>query len=254
MINWYKIVLSYLWIAPHFLLAGIAFLLCKRRLHLKYPVFFGYVCYEIAEFVLLFLVYRHELNLRLYYAPIYLGTLVISTALRFGIIQEIFNNVFREQEQSVTLARGSLRWTTVFLVTVAILCSLSVSGHMAGTLIAGAAWVERGVAIIQCGLVLFLFLFSRLVGLSLESYAFGMAFGFGVLSSVELANWAMHTQELSVSAAKVLNFLPTGGYHIAVLIWLAYLIVPVRKPLQPPEEPVMHDVHHWNNELERFLQ
>jgi hypothetical protein len=254
MIHWYKFVLLYLWIAPHFLLAGVAFLLWKRRLHLKYPVFFGYVCYEIVEFFLLFLVSQRNLNLRLYYAPIYLGTLVISTALRFGIIQEIFNNIFREQEQSETLARGSLRWTTVFLVTVAILCSLFLSGHTASTLIAGAAWVERGVAIIQCGLVLFLFLFSGLLGLSLESYAFGMAFGFGVLSSVELANWAMHTQELSVSAAKVLNLLPTGGYHVAVVVWLGYLMVPARKSIQPPDEPVMCDVHHWNNELERFLQ
>jgi len=110
MIHWYKFVLLYLWIAPHVLLAGVAFLLGKRRLHLKYPVFFGYVCYEIVEFFLLFLVSQRNLNLRLYYAPIYLGTLVISTALRFGIIQEIFNNIFREQEQSETLARGSLTY------------------------------------------------------------------------------------------------------------------------------------------------
>jgi hypothetical protein len=254
MINWYKFVLLYLWVTPHLLLAGVAFLLWKRRLHLRYVVFFTYACYEIVEFFLLFLVSQRNLNLRLYYAPIYLGTLVISTALRFGIIQEIFNNIFRAQEQSETLAPDSLRWATVFLVTIAILCSLFLSSHTASTFIAGAAWVERGVAIIQCGLVLFLFLFSGLLGLSWDSYAFGMAFGFGVLSSVELANWAMHTQELSVSAAKVLNLLPTGGYHIAVLIWIGYLIVPARRSIQPPDEPIMYDVHHWNNELERFLQ
>ena len=252
MIHWYKLVLLYLWIAPHLLLVGVAFLLWKRRLHVKHPVFFGYVCYEIAEFFLLFLVSQRSLNLRPYYAPIYMGTLVISTGLRFGVFQEIFSTIFREQEQSETLARGFLRWTTVFLVTTAILCSLFLSGQPASTLIAGVAWVERGVAIIQCGLVLFLFLFSGLLGLSLESYAFGIVLGFGVLSSVELANWAMHTQELSVSAAKILNLLPTAGYHLAVVVWLGYLIVPATVRIQHTEQP-MHEVKEWSLELKRFL-
>jgi hypothetical protein len=252
MIDYYKLVLLYLWIAPHFLLAGVAFLLWKRRLYLKYPAFFGYVCYEIVEFFLLFLVSQRHLNLRLYYTPIYLGTLAISTGLRFGIIHEIFNTLFREQEQSEMLARSSLRWTTAFLVIIAIFCSLFLSGHTASTLIAGAAWVERGIAIIQCGLVLFLFLFSGLLGPSLESYAFGMAFGFGVLSSLELANWAMHTEELSVFAAKALNLLPTGGYHLAVVVWLGYLIVPATARVQQTEPP-MDEVKEWNLELKRFL-
>lgn len=252
MTHWYKLVLLYLWIAPHLFLVGIVFLLWKRRLHLKYPVFLGYVCYEIAEFFLLFLVSQRSLNLRLYYAPIYLGTLVMSTGLRFGVLQEIFNAIFRDQEQSETRARSTLRWTTVFLITIAILCSLFLSGNTAGTLVAGVAWVERGVAIIQCGLVLFLFLFSGFLGLSLESYAFGIALGFGVLSSVELANWAMHTQELSVSAAKFLNLLPTGGYHLAVVVWLGYLIVPATVRIHHTEQP-MDEVKEWSLELKRFL-
>jgi hypothetical protein len=252
MIHWYNLVLLYLWIAPHLLLTWVAFLLLKRRLHVKYPVFFGYVCYEIIEFVLLFLVSQRNLNLGAYYAHIYLGTLAISTALRFGVIQEIFDNIFREQKQSETVARVSLRWTTLFLVTLAILCSVFSSGHTSSTLIAGTAWVERGVAIIQCGLVLFLFLFSGLLGLSLQSYAFGMAFGFGVLSSVELANWAMHTEDLSVSAAKVLNLLPTGGYHVAVVVWLGYLIIPARIRIQHSERP-MAEMKEWNLALKRFL-
>jgi hypothetical protein len=252
MIHWYNLVLLYLWIAPHLLLTWVAFLLLKRRLHVKYPVFFGYVCYEIIEFVLLFLVSQRNLNLGAYYAHIYLGTLAISTALRFGVIQEIFDNIFREQERAETIARVSLKWTTLFWVSVAIVCSIFLSGHTSGTLIAGAAWVGRGVAIIQCGLVLFLFLFSKLVGVSLQSYPFGMALGFGVLSSVELANWAMHTQDLSVAAAKILNLLPTGGYHIAVLLWIGYLIAPASNTVQPFELSLA-TVKEWNVELKRLL-
>jgi hypothetical protein len=38
-----------------------------------------------------------------------------------------------------------------------------------------------------------------------------------------------------------------------VLIWLGYLFAPAKVIVQPRELPV-GDVHHWNTELERFLQ
>jgi len=252
MMNWFSLVSYYLWVAPHVLLIPVAIILLKRRLYTKFPIFTVYVCHELAEFVVLFAISHLGHNQGVLYVRAFLSTLAISTALRFGVIQEIFNNVFREEKQSEAVARLSLRWATVALVTIAVLCSIFASGQTSGTLIAGAAWVERAVAMVQCGLVLFLFLFSGLLGVSLQSYAFGMALGFGILSSVELANWAMHTHELSVSAAQVLNLLPTGGYHIAVVVWLAYLLVPARTIVQTIELPVTQ-VEEWNLELKRFL-
>ena len=254
MMHWHSLLLSYLWIAPHLLLAVVAVILWKRRVYTNFPVFVVYVWYEIAEFSVLFAISATGLHNQVWYFRIFLITFAISAALRFGVIQEVFNNIFQEQGKVDSFARASHRWTTGFLFLGAVLLSLFATGQNSHNLLAGAAWVSRGVAIIQCGLVLFLFLFSRLLGLSLQSYVFGIALGFGVLSSVELANSALRAGELSASLAKVVNLLPTGGYHIAVLIWLGYLIAPARKSIQPPEEPIMYDVHHWNNELERFLQ
>jgi hypothetical protein len=82
---------------------------------------------------------------------------------------------------------------------------------------------------------------------------FGIALGFGILSSVELANWAMRAGGLSDSTARALNLLTTGGYHIAVLIWLGYLLAPARVIVQPRGVHV-GELRHWNTELERFLQ
>jgi hypothetical protein len=253
MMHWHKLLSLYLWIAPHLLLAVVAALLWKHRLHIKFPVFVAYVWYEIAEFIVLFAISGTELHHQVWYFRIFLVTLAISAAFRFGVIQEVFNNIFQEQGKVDSFARVSLRWTTGFLLLGAVLLSLFASGQNSHNLLAGAAWISRGVAIIQCGLVLFLFLFSRLLGLSLQSYVFGIALGFGVLSSVELANSALRTGELSVPLAKVVNLLTTGGYHIAVLIWLGYLIAPVRAIVQPRELHV-GELHHWNTELERFLQ
>jgi hypothetical protein len=253
MMDWYSLLLFYLWIAPHLLLAAVAVILWKRRLRANFPVFVLYVWYEIAEFIVLFTISVTRLHQQLWYLPVFLVTSAISAALRFGVIQEIFNNIFQEQGKVDSLARVSLRWTTGFLLLGAVLFSLFASGQTSNSLLAGAAWIGRGIAIIQCGLVLFLFLFSRVIGVSLQGCVFGIALGFGILSSVELANWALHTGELSVPMARVLNLLPTGGYHIAVLIWLGYLLAPARKIVQLRELPVT-DLRHWNTELERFLQ
>jgi len=249
----HRLLLYYLWIAPHAVLAVVAVLLLTRRLYTRFPVFFLYTWNEIVEFVLLFAITVIGHNQGALYARVFLITFVISTALRFGVLQEIFNNVFREHGQVDALARVSLRWTTGLLLAGAVLCAIFASGQTADNLTAGLAWVGRGVAIIQCGLVLFLLLFSRLFGLSLQSYVFGIALGFGILSTVDLANWALHTRELTESMASALDLLPTGGYHVAVLIWLGYLVVPAREILRPSDVRV-GDVGQWNQELERFLR
>jgi hypothetical protein len=253
MTHWYRSVLFYLWVAPHVLLVAVAVLLWKRRLQTNFPAFLLYVWYEIAEFILLFSISLTGLNQGGWYSRVFLGTLAISAVLRFGVIQEIFNNVFRGHGPVEALAAVSLRWITGVLLIAAVLCAIFVSGQTSDNLIADLAWLGRGIAIIQCGLILFLFVFSRLYGLSVQSYVFGVSLGFGILSSVELANWAMRTGELSVSTARALNLLTTGGYHIAVFIWLGYLFAPASVIVQPRELHV-GELHHWNTELERFLQ
>jgi hypothetical protein len=258
MMDWYRLSLLYLWIAPHLLLAVVAALLWKRRLHIKLPVFTLYVWYEIAEFLALFTITKSGLNQN-WYVRIFPVTLAISAVLRFGVIQEIFNNVYGDESNLNALARVSLRWTTACLIVAAVFVSIFATGQTSNTLIVGAAFVGRALAFVQCGLVLFLFLFSRLLGVSLQSYVFGIALGFGMVGSLQLVDSAWRATELSESMARGLNLLTTGGYHIAVLIWLGYLIMPARKsvPLSNDEPfydfPISH-VHHWKRELERFLQ
>lgn len=258
--HWYSFLSFYLWVAPHALLGVIAVLLIKRGLHASFPVFFLYLWYEIAEFLVLFSIAKlhvfaaiPKLDNGTWYVRVFVITGVISAALRFGITQEIFNRVFREQHKADALAWGSLRWAVALLLLGAVVFSIFLSGKAPDTLIAGEIWVGRGIAVIQCGLVLFLLVFSRLLGLSLGGCIFGIALGFGILSSAELAYFALRTGELSTSIVRALNLLLTGGYHLAVLIWIGYLVAPAKETMQPREVPV-GDIQQWNSELERFLQ
>jgi hypothetical protein len=51
-----------------------------------------------------------------------------------------------------------------------------------------------------------------------------------------------------------LDFLNMAAYHVSVLIWFYYLLVP-EKNISGPEDPPppAHDLEIWNQELERLL-
>ena len=128
MVQWYKFVLFYLWIAPHALLAVVPVLMFLRRLHRKFPLFFVYTLYETLGFLLRFAAYTIGHGLGGLYRYVFLVTAAGSTALRFGIIQEIFNNVFRDYPRLMGIATASMRWITGILLLSAVLLALYSSG------------------------------------------------------------------------------------------------------------------------------
>jgi hypothetical protein len=249
MAHWYKFVLYYLWIAPHALLAVMPVLMYTRRLHKNFPVFFVYTLYETFEFLLLFTAYTSGRGTGVLYRYVFITTLAGSTALRFGIIQEIFNNVFRDYPRLERLAAASMRWLIGLLVLVAILTVFYSSGTAPDSLMAGVRVLDRSVTIIQAGLLLFLFLFSRVFGLSWRSYTFGIALGFAILASTEIAGWTLGLAALTERSRSLLDLLPTGSYHVSVLVWLGYLLAG-EKPVGAATYTAP-EMDQWSGELER---
>ena len=249
MVRWYKFVLFYLWIAPHALLAVVSVLMFLRGLHRKFPVFFVYTLYETVGFLLRFAAYTRGHGLGGSYRYVFLVTAAGSTALRFGIIQEIFNNVFRDYPRLETLATVSMRWLLGLLLFFAILTVFYSSGTLPDNILVVLRLLGRSVAIIQAGLLLFLFLFSRMFGLSWRSFVFGIAFGFAIFASTELAKWTLELTTLTEHSKDLLDLLPTGSYHISVLVWLGYLLK-AEQPVGAATYPV-REIEQWSGELER---
>ena len=110
-----------------------------------------------------------------------------------------------------------MRGLTVLLLLAAILAAVYSSGPVPDYLMAGVALLDRSVAIIQAGLLMFLILTARMFGLSGRTFAFGIALGFGVVASTELGVWALRLTSADGAFIKALNFLQTGGYHVSVL-------------------------------------
>ncbi len=250
--NWPRLLPLLLWISPHALLGVVAAILCKRRLHREFPCFFAYVLYEIAESIMLFALRSIPSVTGEQYAYAYYATLLLSIALRFGVIEEVSRDLFRESMFLRVAARRSLRCITALLLVMGVLLAVYAPGDNGVRLVAGSV-VNRGAAMVQCGLLLSLLLFSRFVGLSWRRPAFGITLGLGVLTSVDLAIYAIRTEFSSAAWVPYLNLAMTGTYFVCVLIWIGYLLAPELKPASLTDVS-RDEVETWNTELQHLVR
>lgn len=244
----YQFVFYYLWIAPHLLLIPVATALFVRRLHKKFPIFFAYTLYEILEFLLLFISYKLTHGLGVTYRYVFITTLVGSTALALAVLQEILADAFRDYPSLELVSRVCVRCVIGALILAALMSTLWYSGPSDNTL-ARVELMERGVTIIQSGLLLFLFLFSRFFGVSWRSYTFGIALGFAIFGSAQIVTWTLGLTAVSEHSKQLVDLIPTGSYHVSVLVWLGYLVA-MEKPVSALPHSVP-ELKQWSGELER---
>ena len=252
-LNWHKALLLFLWISPHVLLGVLAVILYKRRLYREFPCFFAYVLYEIAEFILVFTLYSVQGTAGKQYAYAYSATLLLSIALRFGVIDEVSKDLFRESQFLKVSARRSLQGVTGLLLVMGVLLAVYAPGDNSARWYAGIFVVNRGAAMVQSGLLLALLLFSRFLGLSWRCPAFGIALGLGILTSADLAMFALRAAFTTEAAVEFLNLLIPCTYLVCVLIWIGYSLAP---ELEPASLTVVSrdEVETWNRELQRLVR
>jgi hypothetical protein len=254
-LNWHKALSLFLLISPHVLPGVLAVILYKRRLHRELPCFFAYVLYEIAKFIPLFALYSVQGVAGKQYAYAYCITLLFSIALRFGAIDEVSEDLFRESQLLKVTARRSLQCVTGLLLVMGVLLVAYAPGDNSfdSRLLAGVLVVNRGAAMVQCGLLLALLLFSRFLGLSWRRPAFGIALGLGVLTSVDLAAYALRLEFASEAGKNILDLLITGTYLVCVSIWIGYSLTPEREPASLTVVS-RDEVETWNKELQRLVR
>jgi hypothetical protein len=244
----------YLWVGPHLLLGAILFAMIRRSLHRQFPMFFLYTTFEILQFVVLFVISRTHVHFGEGYVRVYSVGLALSTAIRFGVIHELFNHFFRRYPALSGPGRYLFRAATVALLLVATGVAISTPGKSANFLLNATYALDRTVSVLQCGLLILLFLFSRQFALSWRSPAIGIALGLGVFACVELAASAIRLY-LGVFGNRAVNLFTMATYHCCVLIWMFYLMRPERitSPVLTPL-PEHNDLDIWNQELQRLLQ
>jgi hypothetical protein len=242
----------YLWIAPHVMQVLIVFVMIRRRLIAEFPLFLIYTITEAVGGGILFSMdHIASVSPQEYWATHRL-LLAISVALRFAVIYEIFSNLFRPYEALARLSQVLLRWTAAVLLIVAVIVAAYATPGPEPTLLFSIHVVEVAVSVMQCGLLLFLFMFSSYFRVSWKSYLFGIAAGFGLCSIITLAKESISITTGPAPASYFLDFVTLAAYHCSVLIWLVYMLLPQAQGRTASRLPT-HDLEQWNQELQRLL-
>jgi len=243
-----------LWVIGPVLLALTCGALVKRRLAREFPVFFAYVAFHLARSVL-FAFYLLHLRQRMSYADYFYAYWVaqaVSVTLGFTVIYEVYCRIFQNYDALRQLASVFFGGAAVVLLLVAVLTAAFAPGTDAPGIVRAVVLLERSVRMMQCGLLMFLFVLSFYFGLPWRSHIFGIALGFGVFATIELAAVAVRLQ-VGVNAAIALSWMNSAAYACGVLIWVCYLLA--REPAPQYRGVVArHDLEEWNQALLEMLE
>jgi hypothetical protein len=254
MLQAHSILWDYLWIAPNVLLLFLA-LLAFRRLRRQFPIFIIFALVMGAEQLSLYVAdVIPSVNPATWWKMFWAG-LLIEALLKFALIGELFSRLFGLYSSLAKLGKSLISGLGVVLVFVAALAAAYTPKDHINWILSGAHVLEQTIYLIECGLILFLFLFAAYFKLTWNRYAFGIALGLGVSACLHLACWALLANgNLAPQYRVLLDFLRMTAYHLCVLIWFYYLLVPQRSVITPAIPPPEHHLELWNRELERLLQ
>ncbi len=146
--------------------------------------------------------------------------------MALAVMLEIFHDIFKPYEALRKFGTVMFRWVVAVLVMVTIASSITtVRLHAAELLNAGSVMFDRGLMILQCGIVLFLLLSNRYLGISYRQRVFGIAVGFGITAAVSLLVWSMLHWVHHSMVAPLFALMNVSG-RIGDCIWLVYFFIP----------------------------
>ncbi len=237
-----------LWIAHPVIQSGIVALMLWRGLHRKFPFFFGYIITQLVSFGIVFPAYIHSYSGYFTFYS-YWVTQAISVAFGFGVIHEVFVDVFRSFHTLRDLGTVLFKWAGLVMLLVAGVVSVSTDSSLIEPWMQAIITTQRCVRIIQVGMVLFLLFFAHYMGVSRRQHGFGIALGFGSFAIVELilvASWVGN--HLGNPWMSMVNM---GAYNTSLLVWFGYCALksPAREAsqtlLRPQRwEQSLSDAHH----------
>lgn len=218
----------------------------RRRLHRQYPLFFNYIIFQVFHDLVLFTV-LHVSKPAYYYT--YWTLDVLAIAISFLVLREVFLQAFKPYEALCEIGNMLFRWSCLVMLLIATVIAFSSPLNGMDLFYSLLVSAERSVLVMQCGLVLFMALFSHHLGVTNRQYLFGIALGFGVFASVDmLANSAFQAKLISNTNSSTIG---SAAYLISVCIWLVYSWAP---EVEPRKVEILPQSERWNHALALALE
>jgi len=276
----------YLWASTNILLLFLAVLIYRRSLQREYPLFLTFAIVQGVAGLALYLmsVVHYYLNPALV-SPVFWWRanfvhLLIEVVLKFALLGEILSRILEPFPALSKLGRLMIRVLGPGLVLTAAGAVAWSRPSQFPPIIAISHGLDLADFVIECGLLLFIFLFAAYFHLAWGRLAFGIALGRGIAASVQLVTWALWSNfPITFHQWVAADFVNQGVYHLSVLIWIYYVLTTPKTTLMDKlgesddhyddhdlgghgssgedsdvEDERQHDLVVWNREVERLLK
>ena len=254
MLQAHSILWHYLWVAPNLLLLFLALSLCRRGVARQLPAFLAFaILGSVGQLVVYAAAVLPSVSAATFWYADW-ADLILEGTLKFALIGEIFALVFGAYASLARLGKTFIRATGIVLVFVAAVAAAYARKSEVYGIISGAFVLEQTIYLIECGVLVSIFLFSTYFRLTWPRRVFGIALGLSVSACVHLATWAMiDNGGLPHSSRIMLTFVNMATYHVCVLLWFYYLLVPHKVAIKSAAPLPENNLDVWNRELERLV-
>jgi hypothetical protein len=243
----------YFWIAPHLFLGVLVAGFLRRGLQRQQPIFFAYMVFTLIQFLTLFTVSLFATSSLNSYRWVLVCGMGVDSFFQFAVIYELTSELLLSRSSLAGPLRTVLRWVSAVLLLVAAGISGAFSSISVQRVVNVLQVVEFSSSVVRCGLLIILFVFTRALQISWRSRSAGIALGFGILASIELAGVGLRGA-FGRSGYITVDLVQMAGFHVCVLIWLVYLFLPERTPAFAGRGLPETDLALWDQELQRMVQ
>ena len=254
MLQAHSLLWHYLWVGPNVILTALGILMWRRGVQSQFPVFVAFALLTSSEQFILYAAdvapWITEKNFWLMLC----GGLLIEGFLKMLLIGELFGHLLGDYSSVAELGKQLIRGLGAVLVIGALAGAVFSTSDNDHWFIPAAHLMEQTIYVVECGLLLFLFVFAAYFRLAWGHLAFGIALGMSISGCVHLADWAITSSGAMLHKRYLLDFLNMVAYHVCVFTWGYYVLVPQKSAVAASPQLPNHNLERWNRELESLLR
>ena len=246
---------NYLWVAPNLYLLALGVLIWRRGFCRQSPYLVAFALLSpMLDLVRFALDVAPRASAESFWIFSWVD-LIVESLLKFMVIGEAFSRVLDLYPSLARLGKLFISGSGAVFVLLAALAAAFSQDPNGSPLVAGFQVLALAVTIILFGLTVFVFGFVAYFKLTWDRLSFGILQGLGLASCVFLASWAvLANTNLSNHGRTLLDFLGFATFHLYVLLWYYYVLVPGKVTPRVAASVPEHNLELWNRELERLLQ
>lgn len=224
--------------------------LVDKGLRARFPVFFAYnAAYAVITSVLLWAGNTAGASSVTYFYLYWILNTVLML-LEFGVMYEVFVHAVKPYSALVDLAKLIFGWAALFLLLAAALTAFSTAGTHLAKCVAATVYIDRGLRMMQCGLLILFFLFEHRLGLSWRSHSVCAALGLGAVAASELSITFLRSQNPTWGLA--LDLTSNAIYLATLLTWLVCFRLPQPERRTVLDSPAKLIFQRWNEALASY--